>query len=241
MWSSEDVAWLVHNYPGMRQIDAKVIEGNLNFRMLRLGVQYFVNPSEEQVLKIDDPDYIYICDVYAIRICWDDSFPYPMAYEIGGKLAAVANTLGKDLRDMHLFPKGGALCLASPMDLIIKLHEHFDLSKYIEEYLIPYLFAQSYYAKKQTWIWGELSHGYFGLLEWLGRQKEFTDQDAIITHQVLTAYNSAADISKLVSVRCRNHKPCLCGSGKKTRNCHPDMQNGISRIRGAISRGTLKI
>lgn len=165
---------------------------------------------------------------------------YPNAREIGGKLAAVAKKLGKEEADMHLFPDG-TMCLAAPMEFDIEFSKGFKLENYVEKYLIPYLFAQTYYAKEQVWLWGDLNHGIWGLLEWLGRKRNYIPVDAQITYSRLLIYAKLenADVKALLGVRCRGHKPCPCGSNKKTRKCHPDVQPGIARLRSVISSGLI--
>jgi len=240
MWCNEDIKWIEQNYPGLRQIDSSTFEGNLSFQMLRVNNKYYINPTDDLIKKVNEPDYLYICDSYKIKIIWDEKWSYPTTYEVGGRLASVASRLGKNLHDLHQFPANASLCLASPMDLINKFRSGFKIKEFVEDYLVPYFFAQSHYAQKQEWLWGELSHGYVGLLEWLGRLEKYTDQDSKVTYYTLFLYADKDKILELLNSRCRNHKPCPCGSGKKTRNCHSDLQVGITKIRGAISRGYIK-
>lgn len=75
--------------------------------------------------------------------------------------------------DMHTYSSdNNALCVANPMDLLLAFEERFDLRQYVEGFLIPYLFEQTYYTQNEKWLWGELSHGHWGHLEWLGRRQD---------------------------------------------------------------------
>lgn len=236
MWSPNDLKWLKENYPGLKQKSDTTIDGRISYRMLRLDGKYLVNPSLEQIQKTNSPDYLYLCDTYNVRIVWESiNSLYPTTYDIGEKISKVAKKLGKNSTDMHQFPNG-SLCLAAVMDLGTSFHGGFNLKVYIEEFLIPYLFAQTYYAKKQKWLWGDLSHGMWGLLEWLGRKDKFIDMDLKSTYEMLKIFGGKEKTIEVLSVRCRNHKPCPCGLNKKTRDCHPDVQQGIARLRSAISR-----
>lgn len=240
MWSTTDIKWLKEKYPGLKKISRKCLEGKVSFRMLRLNNEFFVNPTQYQIEQVAASDYLYLCGSYDIQIQKKSLTSFPIAREIGGKIVAVAKRLGKESKDMHLYPDG-SLCLAAPMELDMEFSDGFNLKSYIEFFLVPYLFAQTYYAKNRIWIWGELSHGIWGLLEWLGRKKDYAGIDAQRTFQRLLAYakQENADIKTLLSIRCRNHKPCPCGSNKKTKKCHPDVQPGITRLRIAINNGVI--
>lgn len=236
MWSASDLKWLEEKYPALKKISPHKLEGRVSFQMLRLNNQFFVNPSLSQIQQSTTPDYLYLCGSYEVCIEKNNPNNFPISREIGGKLAAVATRLGKNNKDMHLY-QDGTFCLAAPMELDIEFSRGFSLPVYIENFLVPYLFAQAYYAKKQVWIWGDLSHGIWGLLEWLGRKKNYIPVDAQLTYSRLLFYaqEEKTDIKKLLDIRCRNHKPCPCGSNKKTRKCHPDVQQGIARLRNAVS------
>lgn len=240
MWSASDIKWLKGKYPALKKISPHRLEGRVSFQMLRLNDQYFINPSLSQIQQSTAPKYLYLCGSYKICIERNQPNVFPTSREIGGKLAAVAAKLGRNNKDMHLYPDG-TLCLAAPMELDIEFSKGFKLETYIELFLIPYLFAQTYFAKEKVWLWGDLSHGIWGLLEWLGRKKNYIPADAKLTYARLLIYSKAenTDVKKLLDIRCRNHKPCPCGSSTKTRNCHPDVQQGIARLRSAISSGLI--
>lgn len=240
MWSSSDLKWLKENYPAVKKISPNKLEGRVSFQMLRSNGQYFFSPSPIQIQQSTGPDYLYLCGNYEIRIERNQPKDFPVSRETGGKIAAVAAKLGKDNKGMHLF-QDGTFCLAAPMDLNIEFGRGFELKTYIEKFLVPYLSAQTYYANKQIWIWGDLSHGIWGLLEWLGRRKDYISNYARLTYFILLVYAKQEnnDVKTLLGIRCRNHKPCPCGSNKKTRNCHPDVQQGIARLRNAINNGLI--
>jgi len=240
MWTSSDLEWLKENYPGIKEKSDKKLEGSLSFRMLSLDNQFIVNPTLDQIQKTTASDYLYLCDTYRVRIEWENEESYyPISYEVGGKLEATAKRLNKRPIDMHQYSDSGALCLVAPMDLDSTFLKGFQLNIYVENFLIPYLFAQSYYAKKQVWLWGDLKHGVWGLLEWLGRKRSYTNSDVLLTYISLMRYTKEIELKKILGIRCRNHKPCPCGSGEKTQKCHPDIQPAISRLRSGINSGLM--
>lgn len=114
--NKNDLKWLEQNYSTLRLIKPYILEGRLSFQMLKSNDNYYINPSIEQIHNIKKSD-VYICDSYNIRIFWGKNDQFPKAYEVGGKLEATAKRLGKSIIDMHQFPKSGALCLATPMEL----------------------------------------------------------------------------------------------------------------------------
>ncbi len=234
MWTADDLAWLAANYPQLRETESGTIEGRLSFQMLRSDGRYFVNPSSFQVQDSAPSDYLYVCDTYKIRISWHRGRRVPLAYETGGKLAGVAMRLNKSLVDMHQLGDG-SLCLAAAMDLERAFREKCSLATYIEEFLVPYLFAQSHYAKTQEWLWGELSHGSLGLLEWLGRRTDCDERDVRATYEHLMRLGDSDKIRQLLSTRCRGHHPCPCGSNRKTRKCHPEVLRAIGLLRDSPS------
>lgn len=237
MWTRDDLSWLAANYPTLQETEPGQIEGSLTFKLLRTGGQYLVNPPDDLLTDTSPPDHLYISDTYKVRITWPEGEPYPKAHEIGGKLAKTAKRLSKSLLDMHQYEQDGALCLTAAMDLERTFRSGFKLDVFVEELLIPYLFAQSHYDKTQVWLWGELSHGWLGLLEWLGRQDQPDDRDIGATYKFLVGQLGKEKVDKLLSQRWRNHYKCLCGSNKKTYECHPDVQRAISLLRNALTRG----
>ncbi|MGH7196489.1 MAG: hypothetical protein ACREGJ_01850 [Candidatus Saccharimonadales bacterium] len=241
MWTKSDLAWLSKNYPELKQKQPNTIEGRLTFQMLRANGLYVVNPSAKQIQDLSPPDYLYLCDTYKIRIAWPKDARFPTAHETGGKLAATAKRLNKNLLDMHQYQEDGSLCLAATMQLERTFRKKFKLDAFVEEFMIPYLFAQTHYAKTEEWLWGELEHGSWGLLQWLGREKQYDDADTFATYAYVKSQIGEDATHKLLKIRPRGHYACLCGSGKKTRDCHPDVQQGIIRLRGAVSRHIIKL
>ena len=237
MWTQSDLDWLEYSYPTLQETKVGQIEGFLTFSMLRTGGQYLVNPSDDLIADTSPPDYLYISDTYEILLTWPDDEKYPKAHETGGKLAKTAARLNKSLLDMHQNDHDGALCLAAAMDLERTFRSGFEMGMFIEELLIPYLFAQSNYDKTEVWLWGELSHGWLGLLEWLGRHQSPDDRDIGSTYKYLVGSLGKNKVDLLLGQRWRQHYKCLCGSQKKSRDCHPDIQRSISLLRNAITRG----
>lgn len=208
----------------------------MSFQAMYLDGQVYVRPTADFVAN-NSTKGVYICDTYRLRMTFPSDSLCPLVYEIGGKIMATAMRKGKAPVDLHTYSGDGGLCLASTMELGRTFADGFSLPVFVDEFVVPFLFAQSNYALHDTWLWGELSHGAVGLIQWLGRQDKHDDKDVIGTYYALTKYKDRAEVEKLLGERCRGHKPCPCGSGNKARNCCPELINAIASLRGAMSRG----
>lgn len=238
MWSEEDKTWLARHYPGMKPTGEHTLEGSLSFQMLHLNGTHYVRPASDFVAA-NSSKGIYLCDTYQIKIEFHADLNFPLVYETAGRIAAVAARDGKITADLHIYNDTGALCLASAMELERAFYDGFSLPVLLDEFVVPYLFAQSYYATHGVWLWGELDHGYKGLLQWLGRLNDYDDEDISATYRTLMAQADAEQAKKLLQERCRGHKPCPCGSGRKNRDCCPELKAAIARIRNAKNRGII--
>jgi hypothetical protein len=233
VWNNVDFDWLNNHYPSLKlQPDGSLV-GKLTFQFLRSGSAYFIDPSPELIENSRAKDYLYICDSYQIRIAWLKANEWPAAFELKGRLAAVAAKRNLQLIDMHQF-NSGALCLAAPMAIDVHFQEQIELSEYVQVFLIPYLAAQSFFEKEGVWLWGELHHGSLGLIQWLGRNTGYTDADIVATYSRVSDQKDGDTIMQAIAKRPRGHHLCICGSGKKFRVCHPDMLYGLALLRRGL-------
>lgn len=115
----------------------------------------------------------------------------------------------------------------------------FNLRVFIEDFIIPYLFAQSHFKNTQKWLWGDLSHDYVGLLEWLGRQVKLCDEDTILTYLGLISLKGKEFIKRVMKHKIKDNIRCYCKSNKKQNDCHPELKLAIARLNGALTRGII--
>lgn len=231
MWSTKDLEWLAVSYPSIKSKPGGDLEGSLVFRMLFRDGSRYINPTPELLAETGGT---FISGTYEVRIEHQNKTSFPNAFEIGGKIQTVATNKGLKPVDLHIFPVDSSLCLASPMAIYLATAEGLSLQRYMEDFLIPYLFAQQYFAKWDSWPWGDLSHSALGHLEWLGRRDHSSLEDARVTLRYIKPGEKGKHYEEFFSNRPRMHKPCICGSGKKFRECHPDVKRGISEIRKLI-------
>ena len=232
MWSKSDLAWLASNYPSLKKQEDGAFEGPLVFRMLFLDGNRYINPSPDLVAEGRGS---FISAMYHVRIEPSSRRNFPRTLETAGKIQAVATAKGLAMVDLHTIPNDNhSLCLASPMAIQAAVNKGFSLKDYVEDFLIPYFFAQEYFAKNDTWPWGDLSHGIFGHLEWLGRLEHSTVGDVSSTLKNIKPHLKDEHFEIPFAVRPRMHYECLCGSKKKFRDCHPDVKRGITEVRKMI-------
>lgn len=238
MWSKKDLKWLAANYPAIKVKSGGALEGTLVFRMLFRDGSRYVNPTSK---LLSDGKGTFIASAYNVRIECKDKEEFPKTFETGGKIQEVANKKEVSMIDLHIYPDDGALCLASPMVTYPLAVNGFSLQQYIEDFLIPYLFAQQYFDKNGHWPWGDLSHGVLGHLEWLGRVDQPTASDVNIALAHIHSLVKGVHFEALFSTRSRLHLACVCKSGRKFRDCHPDAKQGITEVRKKIYSGKTKL
>lgn len=238
MWSNKDMKWLAVNHPAIKLKPGGNLEGPLVFRMLFFEGSRYINPSAELLAKGVGT---YISGFYDIKIERQNKKSFPKAFETSGRINEVVTKKGLEPVDLHLFPKDGSLCLASPMVIYPAAAEGLSLQQYFEDFLIPYFFAQRYFAKWSKWPWGDLSHNLLGHLEWLSRIDHPTRHDAHLTLLGVHQTEKNEHFERLFLVRPRMHKPCICDSGKKFKDCHPDVKQGITEVRKLIYSGMIDL
>jgi len=143
---------------------------------------------------------ISLNDIYKIEIVIPVDYPNspPLVKETGGKIP----------RDFHKYPDG-YLCLAAPLEVRQKFNQNKTLLGFIDSLLIPYLYSYSFLLKYNKLPYGELSHGFEGILE---------------SYKGIFGVSSEIDTMSLLKVLAednyRGHINCPCGSGERLRNCH---------------------
>lgn len=139
---------------------------------------------------------------FLVRIDLDDIPPkrQPRVFEIGGRIPK---------QDTHHVSSDGSLCVGVPEDIWLLLNGKFEIVRFIDEVVSPYLIGVACILRGEAWPFGERSHGAAGICEFYGERfgtKEPTHVLDII--EVLLAYAP------------KGHWPCPCGSGSVIRKCH---------------------
>lgn len=168
------------------------IEGDLVFRM--------APPQREELVD-------------AYRIAIDVPLRFPV------EIPTVRSLDGRVPKDFHTNPDG-TLCLGSPLQLHLILHENSCLTSFVDRCVVPFLYGRTYFERHAEMPFEELRHGRTGILD-----------DYARTLRVGTA-DVAAQMVALMAMKRRlaNKKPCPCGSGQRVGKCHNRLLNPL-RIR----------
>lgn len=194
--TASDLEWLRVYYPNLKYnaLHHK-IEGELDFcaefdKTLGLLTIRF----HSAVMK----SCTFLCDVFEIEIRMDsDSMMengWPTAFEVGGRHRRIAEKVGVQTVDLH-FLENGACCLG----ISYFLDRNLTVGRFVNELVVPFFYRLSYadhfgLNASRSDLWPEYSHGNEG-------HREYQD-----------------DLREKLASLGRND-PCLCGSGRKFKNC----------------------
>lgn len=169
-------------YPGLtaRSTESGVtIEGVLQLR--REGV-----PFESFLLEI--------------QLAQDPYSRQPKVFEIGGRIPRLnANHINKE----------GSLCVGVAEEVWLLLSGRYEIERYIDEVLEPYLLGVVCKLRGEEWPFGERSHGAPGICEFYG--EHFGTKEPTRVLEI---------IEVLLADAPKGHWPCPCGSGLVVRKCH---------------------
>lgn len=203
----KDLNEFLLSYPGMSirpsNINELVLEGK--FRFIAKAV-----------------DGIKIEDCYELMMFMPHNFPseLPRVVEIG-------NRIPRDGKH-HINPDD-SLCLGSPLRLLEIISRRATLIGFVEDCLIPYLYAISIKMKfGDDFIFGELAHGVEGIID------DYLDLFNLETReQLIGAF-------KLIRMKRRhaNKQKCPCGCGNLLGKCKLNLK--IIRYREIIPKSWFK-
>jgi hypothetical protein len=222
-FSDEEVAAALEKHPQLTRTDPGTVEGE---------IEVFASYDGEEIK-----------DRFKIRITKANpaSDRVPALYEIGGRTNAIALKWNlTDLRDLHRSPDGEAACVCVRQEEKDKFPLGADLAFFIEGLARDYLYGLAFYDRHGRWPWGERSHGGLGLLEFYAEDATPQTREAI--EEIIPFFAKETNwlaYGKQIR-RPRGHNPCLCGSGKAFRSCHPTAWQGLLRLVGEMDRLGLK-
>lgn len=179
-------------------------------------------PSGDESLKVGGllrfrvrgPKGELIEDEYCVLLKFPAAYPaaVPSTFETGGRIP----------EDFHKLDDG-SLCLAAPTELKLRLEPDATLSRFIELFVIPYLFGFSHLERHGSLPYGELSHGKEGLRQYFATLFGVADRHASL------------ELVRLTSLKKRraNKAPCPCGSGLRLGRCH---NKRVNELRAKLGR-----
>jgi len=205
-------ALIAAQYPRLRyaEVEGKVLlSGTLAFRVSLDG----------QLIE----------DEYQISVEFPDDYPQslPLVREVGGRKERTASkwSLNGGIMDLHYNTVAGAVqgsaCLcAKALEGIYLPRESRTIARFIEKLVLPFFCNQSYFEATGTWLNGEYSHGVMGIWE------AYADILGVADRQLIMATLDMLAEKRTV----KGHWLCLCGSGRRVRDCHPSLLEGAFRI-----------
>ncbi len=241
MFSNADLEWLQKFHPEL-QTDEKqeVIFGSLVFRMAKIGNDFMIDPTYEE-LADKSREVTYYGGSIDIEIIWRQGELYPRVKDAKQAIYRWAAERRLNNLDVHLYQDCRTMCIAAPMRLMLDYKDGFELKRFFENYLIPYLFAQEHFKQVGEWIWGELEHGVLGLVEWLGGEDASNDEVVYLTWSEIQKQKPESKLHKMLSKKPRSHKYCPCGSLRKIGECHPEILRGHARLYHYYKREKIKM
>lgn len=226
MIGNNDLDWLVLNYPGINYIKTKdIFKGCLWFRMSYSSStgNGVINPNEEINLE----DSFCIEDVFEIRFKVNENQAKITAWETNGRILHTKNKWKFSYADVHMY-EDGSLCLCTEPEEKLLFVDNFRMPRFFYRILIPYFYYQSYLDKFGKEPWKSSSHGTLGILESYDRQLNDDQPLELVVNHYLDSIEPF-----LKRIICEN-KPlsilCLCGKGKKFKNCHKIAFSGLKKL-----------
>jgi hypothetical protein len=222
-FSAAEIAAVQEQYPKLRCTEPYVVEG-----LLDLHASY-----EDNVLQ----------DQFLICIAGSAEYPtlLPTLREIGDRTKEIAAKYRiTDFRTLHRNGDGTACLCVKQMERR-QVPFGSDLTVFVENLVIPYLYGLSYYDTNGRWPWAEYSHGALGLLEYYA-DSEVDDTRAGIEEvaRLIRRENNWKDCYKQIR-KPNADRLCLCGSKQRFKPCHPRVWQGTVRLHAEVERLGLRI
>ncbi len=229
-FTSDDRQWLSREHPLLKveeNADSTVILGKLEFSM-------FYDPDNGQFVVFPQKDQkgngVLINDKYDVKIVLPrlPSPDLPKVYAEGQRLTDVARKKSLPIYDLH-FSFDGSACLYVAGKEREYFPNDFDFKIFMNQLVIPFFYAQSYFQKFNEWPWGEYAHGILGMFEWYNEQTNPSKSDV---KQELDRLKQSDDWNLIARYFGKDnwfkgHNRCLCGSGQRIRNCHKPALEGM--------------
>lgn len=209
--TNDDVEWLESIHPSLQyHRQEQRITGELDF-----CASYDILSGKMQIEGVERDDSIResnraICDVFEIEIRLDPKSTdpkngWPIVYEVGGRLKAIAEKRAIERADLHLY-EDGAACLG----IRYSQERNLTLLRFLHDLVIPFFYRLSYVDRfgleaARRDLWGEYSHGDHGTRE---HEQEMMD---------IARRNTG------------KNKPCPCGNGMKYKKCCMDEVQAVIR------------
>jgi hypothetical protein len=225
MLTSEDVKWLSDDYPSLKYADGKV-SGTLEFIAA-------YNKDSNRFLNIkngitDEVGGLRLSGKFVVSIEERAETPY-------SKLPALYIEGIDPIPARHFNRTDNSACLGTPLEEEEFLEPNFSFQKYLEELVIPFLYGQVYYSANQSWPWFDYDHGGIGLIQSFCKIHQEFDEPSItglLSYLKKDAHWSL--FKEILTLPRPSKRLCPCGLANKLRDCHPEIMDGMNKLKSAI-------
>lgn len=154
-----------------------------------------------------------VVDLFQLEVRLADDHPaaYPIAREVGGRIAWLP---------AHHVNDDGQLCLFLPEEASEYWAPGSTVCSFLEGPLNSYFVGYLHYLEFGAWPFGERRHGLDGALDFYRGRSEIATLEGLLGLVAMLARRGV-----------KGHLPCPCGSGKPIRSCHPkalQLREGVS-------------
>ncbi len=213
MITKDEINWLAENFPHLTINETEdVIEGVLNYTSV-------YDKEANSFTAFLNPDIVYsgvvLSGEYRIKIIKNKK-------ERRAPKLHVYTDESKWIPKRHFFDTGdGRACFAGPAEEDNLFARGYCFLEYFERFVIPFLYAQSYFDEYRKWPWFAYDHNAAGILQ------SFKNSDGTKS-QVLACLTRLKASKQWTTIEyvLRGHfdgKKCLCGSGQMMNKCHTNL------------------
>lgn len=180
-----------------------------NLRIKKNGEKLFLKGTIDIPNNMGEIEHSFLIEIH-----YKEGFPkiFPNLFEVGGDIPPLA--------DWHKYENHRCCITVLPLE-IIYCKNGITVSRFIAEYVIPYL-ANQCYRKLSGEYKNEFSHGIDGLIECYSEIFQTSDKRKWVEYIGYAFGYKALPI--------KGYEKCICGSGKKFKKCHGAIFNNLQLI-----------
>ena len=213
MITKDEIEWFTNNFPDLKIDEEKeTIEGTV-------WINSVYDKTVNMFTAFMDPNAVYpgqiLNEKYQIKISKNSKERRVT------KLWVYVDS-SKWIPKRHFFDTGdGRACLTGPVEEDDLFTRGYSFFEYFERFVIPFLYAQSYFDKHGRWPWPAYDHNAAGILQSFKNGDSTKPQVLACLKQLKTSkqWNAVEPI-----LRGRfDGKKCLCGSGYMMNKCHTSL------------------
>lgn len=231
MITKDEIEWLIKNFPDLSISEkAETIEGNVWFASV-------YDKATNGFTAFTKPGVVYpglmLAGEYRVKISKNEK-------ERRAPKLYVYTDDSKWIPKRHFFDTGdGRACFAGPVEEDDLFTRGYSFLEYFERFVMPFLYAQSYFDEYGKWPWPAYDHNAAGILQ------SFKNSSGT-KEQVLACLKRLKESKQWNTVEpiLRGHfdgKKCLCGSKYMMNRCHAALIFVARDFRNALNEHRLSL